>query len=135
MFGRYILPQVIIKRKGHGDVFAKMQSAVDNGLPKQEKRPGETILNTTEPRQDGQQAAQQAKEGETPPPNDRMVALRADMAKAKWKEPMTVGYFRNTLKVEIPSGDNFDTAFARLSIQQQADFAKKMRGMAEAAGN
>ena len=26
MFGRYILPQVILKRQGHGDVFAKIQA-------------------------------------------------------------------------------------------------------------
>jgi len=65
---------------------------------------------------------------------DDTPQLLKDIAKCKWKEATAIGYFRNTLKVEIPAGDNFYTAFGRLSEKQQNDFKKKMAENAEAAG-
>jgi len=60
--------------------------------------------------------------------------LMADMAKANWKEATAIGYFRNTLKVVIPSGDNFVQAWGKLNEQQRAAFEQKMDEMAQASG-
>jgi hypothetical protein len=55
--------------------------------------------------------------------------LRENMATVGYKEESALGFWKNTYKVSFPAGDNLDTAWLKLSKEQQNAFSRKISNM------
>jgi hypothetical protein len=60
------------------------------------------------------------------PTGEKTPTLADNMKRAKWSDSTALEYLKNVIKAPIQAGDNFITAFGRLTAQQASDFEKLM---------